>query len=288
MAGPKTIKVRSSTNDGDAKKNLGRHASMLQVLGAVQAFVLVAFALAMRVQRRGVFALAETPTPPSAVHALTDATLDDFVAGLPEGALVNFYSPTCRHCQELEPEFEAAARDLAAKGGAPLASASVSAAPESMARYNVEHYPTMLWFRKGKPVLEVQPGARTAAKIAEFVEWAGQASVVPFETREELDEAVPEFRLALYAGAPPVIVGFDVAPSVYEALEAAAERSRGKTVFAFARGLREGDPALRAYFYDAAEDLDFEGDATPEAVHTWVSALVQRKRLSTAANSTEL
>jgi len=211
------------------------------------------------------------------VVVLSESTLPSFVADNPEGALVNFHKPGCSHCEKLAPEFEAAARELKAKGGAPLGSVNVANAPLAAARHAVERYPTMLWFRDGEPVLEVSHTVRSATKLVEYVEWAGQPAVVEFEKRSELEEAVPQLRASLHKLTPPVVVGFNISEATRSALQSTAERSRGKTVFLFMKEAAVGDPHFRAIFRDAAHDQDFNSTPDSEAVHRWVKGLLSRR-----------
>jgi len=224
-------------------------------------------------------AAPEQPAAPAAAaRALTDDSLPSFVADLPDGALLNFHSTTCSHCRALAPEFEAAAQELEEKGGAPLAFVDVAAAPKAAERYGVVRYPTMLWFRGGEPVLELPPTVRKAEKIAEYVEWASQPAVVYFESREEFEEALPQMRAVLGGSTPPLICGFGTRNGLHTALEAAAEKLRGKTLFVFTEEVREGDPALRAYYADEKLDQEFMGRMEQEAVFAWVKSLLKKSK----------
>lgn len=265
-----------SAESGDATCGGPRLRRVLGVLCCLQAMLLVGFANVARQKR----AQLTPELQSSVVRSLTDDSLPFFVAGLPNGTLINFHSPDCIYCKALEPEFEAAARELQARNGAPLATVSAATAPRAVTRYGVRRFPTMLWFRKGEKVLELPPSARTAAKITEYVEWAGQPALVTFENRSDLDEATPYLRQALKAAGPPVIVGFGVDHDVYTALESAAERARGKTVFIFVTDAREGDPKMRAYRQEADTDQEYNGDVNPEAVRAWVETLLTQKNVT--------
>jgi len=268
-------------NDADNAHCNGASSSsrpffFLKVLGVLQAFLLVAFAFIAMKSRTGADAIDTT----TAVRILDDESLPSFIAGLPNGTLLNFHSPECPHCKALEPEFEAAARELQNTGGAPLAAVNVAVAPKAAERYKVTRYPTLLWFRFGEPVLELPYNVRQATKIVEYVEWAVQPAVVTFEKRAEFDEAIPQLRAVLHENAPPLIAGFAIDGGVYSALEMAAERSRGKTVFLFTGTTREGDPALRAIFRNASSDHDFRENVSKSAVRTWVTGLLQQRKLA--------
>lgn len=241
------------------------------ILAVIQVGLLVGFAYVAKLKKQ----VAEEKD--QAVVVLSEATLPAFVAEHPDGALVNFHKPGCSHCEKLAPEFEAAARELKAKGGAPLGSVNVASAPLAAARHAVERYPTMLWFREGEPVLEVSHTIRSATKLVEYVEWAGQPAVVEFEKRSELEEAVPQLRASLHKLAPPVVVGFNISEATRSSLQSTAERSRGKTVFLFIKEAAVDDPHFRAIFRDAAHDQDFNSTPDSEAVHRWVKGLLSRR-----------
>jgi len=246
----------------------------LKVLGVLQAALLIVFAFIAMKSRTSVDAVD------AAVRILDDESLPSFIAGLPNGTLLNFHSPECPHCKALEPEFEAAARELQNSGGAPLAAVNVAVAPKAAERYKVTRYPTLLWFRFGEPVLELPYNVRQSTKIVEYVEWAVQPAVVTFENRAEFDEAIPQLRAVLHENAPPLIAGFAIDGAVYPALEMAAERSRGKTVFLFTGTTREGDPALRAIFRNESSDHDFRDTVSKSAVRSWVAGLLQKRKLA--------
>lgn len=268
------------TSDGHSRERTFKtnHRSILNVLGVLQALLLVAFAFVAQ-QERG-----NTASKTSVVRNLADDNISSFVSNFSGGALVNFHSPGCSHCMALAPEFEAAAQELHSRGGAPLASVNVATAPQAVERYGVHRYPTMLWFKKGERVLELPATVRNASKIVEYVDWAVQPAIVSFGTRADLDEAVPHMRAALYTGAPPVIVGFGVADGVYDALEAAGERFRGKTVFIFTKDTNVGDPTLRAYFREPSLDYDFSGTVDVASVQAWVEALIHKSKKAAQAS----
>jgi len=244
---------------------------VFMILGIVQVGLLIGFVYVGQTKRQ------KTQETNGAVFVLSDATLPKFVAGNPEGALVNFHKPGCSHCEKLSPEYEAAARELKGRGGASLASVNVADAPLAAARHAVERYPTMLWFRNGEPVLEVSHTVRSAAKLVEYVEWAGQPAVVEFDTRSELEEALPQLRASLHQRAPPVIVGFNTSEVTRSALQSTAERARGKTVFLFIKEAAVEEPHFRAIFQDAADDRDFNATPDTEAVHRWVKSLLTKR-----------
>ncbi|KAF9156260.1 protein disulfide-isomerase precursor [Linnemannia schmuckeri] len=65
--------------------------------------------------------------------------------------LVDFYAPWCGHCQNLEPEYEAAAKMLKEDETIQLAKIDCVAEKEICKSYEVGSYPTLKTFREGVP-----------------------------------------------------------------------------------------------------------------------------------------
>jgi thioredoxin 2 len=97
-----------------------------------------------------------------------DASNFDSVA-LADGAtvLVDFWSETCPHCRQLNPEFEKAA--AAARGDVKFTKVSAQAAMELLTRYGVQAVPTMVLFRSGKEIAR-REGATTSEDILAWLE----------------------------------------------------------------------------------------------------------------------
>lgn len=64
--------------------------------------------------------------------------------------LVEFYAPGCRHCQELEPELEVAAKGLR-NYGIPVAKVNGPEEKSLADSLKITGWPTLKIFRKGKP-----------------------------------------------------------------------------------------------------------------------------------------
>jgi len=274
--------------DFDADRAFGpKERRICGILLALQAVLLIGWVhVAQRyVSKDALNATSTKEEPAPAVNPLTEATLPLYIAGLPDGLLVNFHTSSCSHCELLAPEFEKAALELRSRpDGPPLASVNAALAPKAVEKYGVERFPTMIWFRRGEAVGEAPKTARTADKVIEYVDWVSQPPVVEFETLAELTEATPLLRAALSETSPPVIVGFE-APGVRDALQATGDRLRGKTVFLFIKEAwphGHPGPRIRAYFSDEAADVDYEGPMVGMDVYPWVAGLLAKKARQTS------
>ncbi|KAF9271293.1 protein disulfide-isomerase precursor, partial [Mortierella alpina] len=100
-------------------------------------------------------ALVSLATTAMLVHAsdvlsLTADTFKTSVSPEQKIILVDFYAPWCGHCQNLEPEYEAAATQLK-EIGVPLAKVDCTTEKELCKQYEVTGYPTLKVFKAGVP-----------------------------------------------------------------------------------------------------------------------------------------
>lgn len=227
-------------------------------------------------------AAAATPGKVTAtsVTALTDKTFDAFAAAHPDGILVDFFSPSCKFCVKLAPEFEKAAKELKA-GGPPLVSVDSETGAEIVQRYGIERYPTVLWLWKGQNVLELPRASEKAApKLVEWAKWATTPAVQELEQRSEFDEALPTLRSTLHAKAR-LLVAFNMAAGadgLRDAFEGAAQRGRATTVFLYIKDGNSDGPMLKSFGPAEADDEDYKGALTAEEVIAWVKANLEKAK----------
>ncbi len=95
------------------------------------------------------------------VAEIKDSDFQKLVIKAPKTVVVEFYSPTCPHCQKTAPEYEKAASSLAGKVVCYKINVDKS---ELYDDYNLTSVPTFLVFKKGKLVGRFE-GYTTAAGI---------------------------------------------------------------------------------------------------------------------------
>ena len=103
------------------------------------------------------------------VVVLTAANFSSFLAAT-RHVMVEFYAPWCGHCQELAPDYAAAASHLAAHHSqSHLALSKVDATEDTdlAHKYDVQGFPTILFFIDGVP--KDYNGARTKDAIVEWI-----------------------------------------------------------------------------------------------------------------------
>jgi len=236
-----------------------------------------------------------TPASPAVKHVKTldDATLDNFLASHPEGALVDFYSNDCSFCKKLAPEFEAAAKELSSSGGPPLASVDSESGAKMMQRFGIQRFPTVLWFWRGENVLELPRAAeKPAAKIVEWARWAITPAVQELETQAEFNEALATLRSSLHKSARLMVAfngeasGQDANKHMRAALEAAAQRHRATTVFLYIKEASPGQqPVLRSYGQEESNDEEYTGATDATEVIQWVKGALEKAKPPADAES---
>jgi len=100
----------------------------------------------------------------NALKAATDATFDTLTTSGP--AVVEFSSPTCAPCKQIEPVLEKMAVEFT--GQVRFLKINVNESPKSCARFRIRSVPTLL-FMKGGTVSAQLVGAVAAPLIRERV-----------------------------------------------------------------------------------------------------------------------
>jgi len=119
---------------------------------------------------------------------------DNFQSWLEEQeyALVEFYAPWCGHCKRLTPEYAQAAQELA-KAGSNIKLAKVDATehPELAQQFEVQGYPTLLWFTKDNNY-EAQPygGGREADTIQSWVKKQTMSALDILPSQDDLKKVL--------------------------------------------------------------------------------------------------
>ncbi|KAK7084932.1 hypothetical protein SK128_013057 [Halocaridina rubra] len=106
-------------------------------------------------------------------------TRDNFlhVVNPKDAILVEFYAPWCGHCQQLAPEYAAAAKELKVDG-IHIGKVDATKETELAKEHLVSGYPTLKLFKKGHPV-EDYSGARTAQAIVEYMRMHSDPNYTP-------------------------------------------------------------------------------------------------------------
>lgn len=102
------------------------------------------------------------------VHELTTATFDAAIRAYPL-SFVEFYAPWCGHCKKLVPEWEKTA-ELARSSNILVAKVDAIAEKQLAQTHGVQGFPTLKLFRGDPAVVKKFEGARTADKMAEWLE----------------------------------------------------------------------------------------------------------------------
>lgn len=213
----------------------------------------------------------------AAAVVLTTSSFDRFLAAHPAGVLVDFHKQGCPWCTKLAPEFEKAAQHLSGnREGVALASVDGGEEEALARRFNLERYPTVMWFRNGIGVQELPPMDRTSEKILEFVDWVRQPAMVNFETVAEFEEGLATLREALAGSSRPAVAVFAVdGGSAAAVAGVAAEKLRGKVAFMHVREApAAGAPAARAFGASAEADKDYDGPLDADALEQWVKEMI--------------
>ncbi|KAH7056484.1 thioredoxin-like protein [Linnemannia elongata] len=133
----------------------------------------------------------------SKVKVLTSENFKDVINQ--KFVLVDFYAPWCGHCQNLEPEYEAAAKMLKDDETIQLAKVDCVAEKEICKTYEVGSYPTLKIFREGVP--RDYKGTRKSGGIVSYLK-KHAAPPVTILTPETLPAFAESERVVVVAVLP--------------------------------------------------------------------------------------
>jgi protein disulfide-isomerase-like protein len=118
-----------------------------------------------------------------------------------ELVMVEFYSPQCGHCKNLEPEYTESA--LHFKEITPQIKFAKISCPQNRKftdEFNITHYPTLLLFHRGEKIAEYA-GERKAKDIITYMSLMQRAVMNPIESIEDIQLLQKELeRFIIYFG----------------------------------------------------------------------------------------
>ena len=133
------------------------------------------------------------------VLVLTDSDIESTIAA--GKVLIEFYAPWCGHCKHLEPEYLRTADILAErKGCISLAKIDATANPISAQKYEIQGFPTLLYFDNGG--MEKYTGGRSAQEISGWLLKKCGVLTTVLNRKEEVEEFLQRTPVAclLFAG----------------------------------------------------------------------------------------
>ncbi|KAM3931411.1 protein disulfide-isomerase A6 [Leptodactylus fuscus] len=145
------------------------------------------------------------------VIELTDDNFDKQVLDSDDVWLVEFYAPWCGHCKNLEPEWAAAAAEVAeqTKGKVKLGAVDATMHQVVSNRYGIRGFPTIKIFQKGEEPVNYE-GGRTKADIVAraldlFSENAPPPEVLEILNEDVVKKTCEEHQLCIVAVLPHIL-----------------------------------------------------------------------------------
>ncbi|KAM4041854.1 protein disulfide-isomerase A6 [Anomaloglossus baeobatrachus] len=145
------------------------------------------------------------------VVELTDDNFDRLVLNGDDIWLVEFFAPWCGHCKNLEPEWAAAASEVAdqTKGRVKLGAVDATVHQGLSSRYGIRGFPTIKIFQKGEEPVDYEGGRTRADIVARALDMFSENAPAP-EISEMLNEAVvkktcEEHQLCIVAVLPHIL-----------------------------------------------------------------------------------
>ncbi|XP_077147547.1 protein disulfide-isomerase A6 isoform X1 [Ranitomeya variabilis] len=145
------------------------------------------------------------------VIELTDDNFDRLVLNGDDVWLVEFFAPWCGHCKNLEPEWAAAASEVAeqTKGKVKLGAVDATVHQGLASRYGIRGFPTIKIFPKGEEPIDYEGGRTRADIVARALDLFSENAPPP-EILEMLNEALvkktcEEHQLCIVAVLPHIL-----------------------------------------------------------------------------------
>lgn len=145
------------------------------------------------------------------VVELTDDNFDRLVLNGDDVWFVEFYAPWCGHCKNLEPEWAAAASEVAehTKGKVKLGAVDATVHQGLSSRYGIRGFPSIKIFQKGEEPVDYEGGRTKADIVARALDLFSENAPPP-EILEILDEDVvkktcEEHQLCIVAVLPHIL-----------------------------------------------------------------------------------
>jgi len=106
---------------------------------------------------------------PSQVVELNDANFDSIVLDSKKHVFVEFFAPWCGHCKKLAPEWEKLGAVFGSEEEVVIAKYDADAHKDKASKYEIQGFPTLIWFPKDNKEGEKYEGEREVAGLVEFV-----------------------------------------------------------------------------------------------------------------------
>lgn len=145
------------------------------------------------------------------VIELTDDNFDRQVLNSDDVWLVEFFAPWCGHCKNLEPEWAAAAAEVAehTKGKVKLGAVDATVHQGLASRYGIRGFPSIKIFQKGEEPMDYE-GGRTKADIVAraldlFSENAPPPEIFEILNEDVVKKTCEEHQLCVIAVLPHIL-----------------------------------------------------------------------------------
>lgn len=104
------------------------------------------------------------------LHHADDSTFEREVLQHPGSVLVDFYTPTCQPCRQLEPELQGLSQKFP---GVKIVKVDATRAQQVATYYRVQSVPVLIGFKNGEPVQRVN-GKPPLPRLRQFLQSLSQ------------------------------------------------------------------------------------------------------------------